>query len=121
MSLLKKISLFICLTIAFSYGKPGSTHAVVTESSLQIGKVAPEKATKITLYFNSHIELALSQIFLVSEGDVHHKLNAYSGPEPGQVIIDLPALAEGEYAILYKIFAADGHLTEDTIHCFVTR
>lgn len=98
----------------------GYAHAVVTKSSLQIEKVVPNHKSQITLNFNSSIELALSQIFLVSEGDVHQKLEAIQGSRPGQVLLDLPALEEGEYAIRYKIFAADGHLTEDTIHFIVT-
>lgn len=96
-------------------------HAVVTQSSLQIDKVFPNQETQITLKFNSNIELALSQIFLVSEGDTHQPLEALQGRKPGQVLLDLPPLNEGEYAIRYKIFAADGHLTEDTIHFFVTQ
>jgi hypothetical protein len=31
------------------------------------------------------------------------------------VLAPLPALTPGEYAIKYKIFAADGHLTESVI------
>jgi hypothetical protein len=33
----------------------------------------------------------------------------------GQMLIKVPALEEGDYAIKYKVFAADGHLTEDVI------
>ncbi|MGR9115902.1 MAG: copper resistance CopC family protein [Gammaproteobacteria bacterium] len=120
MVLLKNIACLIILSMSVFQANQGFAHAVVTKSSLQIEQVAPNQETQVTLNFNSNIELALSQIFLVSEGDVHQKLNAVPGAQPGQVLVDLPALEEGEYAIRYKIFAADGHLTEDTIHFFVT-
>ncbi|MGR9043894.1 MAG: copper resistance CopC family protein [Gammaproteobacteria bacterium] len=106
--------------LALLQSQNGYAHAVVTKSSLQIEKMVPDQESQITLNFNSSIELALSQIFLVSEGDIHQKLEAVQGGRPGQVLLDLPPLQEGEYAIRYKIFAADGHLTEDTIHFFVT-
>ena len=68
------------------------------------------------LTFNSGIELALSQVFLVSKGDVHQPMTVKQGRQPGQIIVELPALDPGEYALRYKVFAADGHLTEDVIH-----
>lgn len=120
MTLLRNITFLMILCASIFQSESGYAHAVVTQSSLQIGQVAPNQATQVTLNFNSNIELALSQIFLVSEGDVHQKLKAIPGSQPGEVLIDLPALEQGEYAIRFKIFAADGHLTEDTIHFFVT-
>ena len=120
MGLLRNFPSVLMLCISMLQAENGYAHAVVTESSLQIEKVAPNQESQITLNFNSNIELALSQIFLVSKGDVHQKLKTVSGAQPGEVLVDLPALEEGEYAIRYKIFAADGHLTEDTIHFFVT-
>ena len=38
----------------------------------------------------------------------------------GQIIVHIPALQSGDYAIRFKIFAADGHLTEDVIHFSVS-
>lgn len=113
------LRIVFCLLIFVFQIENGYAHAVVTKSTLEVEKVAPNQPTQITLNFNSNIELALSRIFLVSAGDVHQKLKTAPGPKPGQVLVDLPALQEGEYAIRYKIFAADGHLTEDTIHFFV--
>ncbi len=96
-------------------------HAVVTESSLKVDPIAPNRATKVSINFNSNIELALSQIFLVRAGDKQELLNAERGSEPGQVMLDIPALETGEYALRFKVFAADGHLTEDIIHFDVTQ
>lgn len=100
---------------------PGQTqaHAVVTESSLQTHPVKPGHATTVLLQFNAGVELSLSRIFLVSKGDVYQPITARTGKKPGEVLVPLPALSEGEYAIKYKIFAADGHLTESVIRFFV--
>jgi copper resistance protein C len=90
-------------------------HAVVTENSLKHHPIEVNHPTEVTLYFNSGVELALSRVFLVSKGDVYQPVEIANGKKAGEMIIDIPALEEGDYAIKYKVFAADGHLTEDVI------
>lgn len=96
-----------------------SAHAVVTDNSLKIAPIHANQAEKIELTFNSQIELGLSQIFLVSKGDQHELLKATKGQRKGSILVEIPPLAPGDYALRVKIFAADGHLTEDVIHFVV--
>lgn len=96
-------------------------HAVVTEDSLKTTPIHTQQPTKVELSFNSKIELGLSQIFLVSKGDKHMLLDIANGHKQGQIIITVPALEAGDYALRLKVFAADGHLTEDVIHFSVSR
>jgi len=98
-------------------GLPGAAaaHAVVTESSLRHHPIPVNQPTKVTLYFNSGVELALSRVYLVSKGDVYQAVEIANGKKPGEMVIQVPALEEGAYALKYKVFAADGHLTEDVI------
>lgn len=105
-------------TLSFNHA---NAHAVVTESSLKISPVPVNQASQVELTFNSKVELDLSQIFLVSAGDVMRPIKAQYGDKPGSVILDLPALGPGEYAIKLKIFAADGHLSEDLLHFFIAQ
>jgi len=90
-------------------------HAVVTDYSLKMTPIHAHQQDKVEIVFNSKIELGLSQIFLVSKGDKHELLSAVQGNKQGQIIIAIPALDAGEYALRFKVFAADGHLTEDVI------
>ncbi len=90
-------------------------HAVVTESSLHGPALEAQKATKVMLNFNSGVELSLSRFDLVRKGDTHEAVAATHGSKPGQIIVAIPPLSPGEYAIHYKVFAADGHLTEAVI------
>jgi copper resistance protein C len=92
-----------------------SAHAVVTDHSLKIEQPLPNQAKKVELTFNSKIELGLSQVYLVSKGDKHTLLTISNGEKRGHVAVDIPPLTPGEYALRYKIFAADGHLTEDLL------
>jgi copper resistance protein C len=94
-------------------------HAVVTYNSLKSEIITPNTAKQIRLNFNSKIELDLSQIILVSAGDKMQLLKAEYGKKPGSIVISLPPLNEGEYAIKLKIFAADGHLSEDLLRFFI--
>lgn len=91
-------------------------HAVVTDYSLKMAPIHANQADKVSLDFNSKIELGLSQVFLVSKGDQLTPLEIAKGDKQGQMIIAVPALAPGDYALKMKVFAADGHLTEDVIH-----
>jgi copper resistance protein C len=97
-----------------------SAHAIVTNHSLKIAQLSANQAKKIELTFNSKIELGLSQVYLVSKGDKHTLLTISKGDKQGNVVVDIPAIPPGEYALRYKIFAADGHLTEDVIHFSIT-
>jgi methionine-rich copper-binding protein CopC len=105
-------ALLLCLFQA----QAALAHAVVTDYSLKIKSIQAHKADKVELTFNSQVELGLSQMFLVSKGDKHTPLHMEYGAKQGQVIVMLPALESGDYALKFKVFAADGHLTEDLIH-----
>lgn len=92
-----------------------SAHAVVTNYSLKISPIQANKADKVILTFNSQIELGLSQVFLVRKGDTHELLHVSNGEKRGEIVVDIPALGAGDYALSFKVLAADGHLTEDII------
>ncbi len=111
MNKLKLFTLFFILCFSVN----AYSHAVVTHSTLEIETVPANQPSQVTLTFNSRVELDLSQIFLVSQGDHMQLVEAENGAKNGQVIIHLPALAPGEYALKFNIFAADGHLSEDLI------
>ena len=93
-----------------------NAHAVVTEHSLSVGVVKAQQTSQVKLNFNSSVEVGLSQIFLVRTGDIEEVLSLQAGNAVGVVLVDLPALEAGKYALHYRIFAADGHLTDDIIH-----
>lgn len=102
------------------YAQSVFAHAVITDYSLKITPIHANHADKVELRFNSKIELGLSQIFLVSKGDKHEPLQATNGTKQGQIVVEIPPLNAGDYALRFKVFAADGHLTEDVIHFSVT-
>lgn len=112
----RQLTLWAGLCLCLVLANAAYAHAVVTENSLHIKPVEANKAEQVTLSFNSQVELGLSQMFLVSKGDKHTALNMKQGDKQGQVVVSLPPLSLGEYALKFKVFAADGHLTEDVIH-----
>lgn len=94
---------------------PVDAHAVLMESSLKDGLILVNQPTEIVLTFNSRIELSLSRVSLVSKGDRYTSVAIAKGNKPGQMVMKVPALEEGDYALKYKVFASDGHLTEDVL------
>jgi methionine-rich copper-binding protein CopC len=90
-------------------------HAVITETSLKERPIRPHAPARVLLAFNSGIEPGLSKVFLVSKGDVHTPVAIAAGPRAGTLAVELPPLGEGDYALKCRVFAADGHLTEEII------
>ncbi len=113
---MKNLNRLIVFVVLFNWTIQVFAHAVVTDYSLKMQPIQPNKADKVQLTFNSQIELGLSQIFLVRKGDKHELLPIAKGNKQGRIIVEIPPLDIGEYALRFKVFAADGHLTEDVIH-----
>ncbi len=90
-------------------------HAVIIQSSLDSGPVQADQPTEIHLIFNSDIEDVLSMVNLVSKGNRMHPLPIQKGKKRGELVVELPPLPPGEYALQLRVFAADGHLTEDIL------
>jgi methionine-rich copper-binding protein CopC len=118
---MKKLFQFSLVLLMTAYAYRVSAHAVVTDYSLKIKSIHANQKDKVELTFNSKIELGLSQVFLVRKGDIHEPLTISNGNRQGRMIVEIPPLATGDYAIKFKVFAADGHLTEDVIHFSVSQ
>lgn len=118
---MKQLFRFSLLWLALTQGISVYAHAVVTDYSLKIKPIHARQQDKVELTFNSKIELGLSQVFLVRKGDIHEPLAITEGTRQGQMVIAIPPLEAGDYAIKFKVFAADGHLTEDVIHFSVSQ
>ena len=109
----------VCLVVLLLISTQLAAHAIVTATSLREHPIEVEKAAHVLLTFNSSLELALSRVFLVSKGDKYQQLRFEPGARPGQLLIEVPPLAAGDYALKYRILAADGHVTEDVIRFHV--
>jgi len=114
------LSCLLCIALFIANGNIAHAHAVVTESSLTNEPIQSNQPATVALFFNSNVELKLSRVFLVSAGDVYHRVEITRGKKPGELHVRLPALEPGDYAIKYKVFAADGHLTENAIRFHVS-
>ena len=109
--------LILVVTMVFALMLPAlsSAHAVIVQSSLKTSPPSPHQASEIHLFFNSDIEPVLSIVNLVSKGDQKRPLPIRLGEKRGEILVELPALPPGDYALQLKVFAADGHLTEDIL------
>lgn len=96
-------------------------HAVLVDSSLQQSPPKAQVAASVTVRFNSSVEVGLSRVLLVTAGDKEQTLAIRAGDKPGELVVSIPALAEGRYALRYRIFATDGHLTDGVIRFRVSK
>ncbi len=101
--------------------RPAAAHAILLSSSLEGAPVTAETTTAVTFRFNCAIEVSLSRALLLSAtGDEASMLSVAPGPSPGEMVVQLPALAPGRYGVRYKVLAADGHLTDAILHFSVS-
>lgn len=99
----------------------GWTHAVVTRATLRDATLPAGTPSETTLEFNSAIEAKLAKVTLVDEKGAERPLALAAGEHPANVlVVALPALAAGHYALKYKVLAADGHVTESVLRFEVT-
>jgi len=116
MKQIKLACLLLIVSFLLSHTHLAHGHAVVTEHSLKITPVQAGKASQVSLDFNSQIELGLSRFYLVKVNDESQPVKFSAGTKAGQVILALPPLNSGDYALSFKVLAADGHISEDIIH-----
>jgi len=96
-------------------------HAVVTHATLKDGTVAAGAPSETTLEFNSAIEAKLAKVTLVDDKGAERSLELAAGEHPKNIlVVSLPALTPGHYALRYKVLAADGHVTESVLRFQVT-
>jgi methionine-rich copper-binding protein CopC len=92
-----------------------SAHAVVIRNSLAAQPIRRDAPGRIVLQFNSRIEVKLSRAVLVSRDQPEQPLALAAGASAGEIVVALPPLAPGDYAVRYRVLAADGHVTEETL------
>jgi methionine-rich copper-binding protein CopC len=115
-------SIVFCL-LAGLVGRPivSHAHAVVTHATLKDGTVTAGAPSETTLEFNSAIEAKLAKVTLVDDKGAERTLELAAGEHPANVlVVSLPALTPGHYALRYKVLAADGHVTESVLRFQVT-
>jgi len=99
----------------------GWAHAVVTHASLRDTTIVAGAASEARLEFNSAIEAKLTKLTLIDDKGAERALElAPSEHPPNVLVVSLPALAVGHYALKYKVLAADGHVTESVLRFEVT-
>jgi len=95
-------------------GTEAAAHAVLTGSSLGDGYLSPATTSSVTLTFNSGIESGLSKVVLRGAGE-DRTLALRAGVRASELVVALPPLAPGAYALHYKVLAVDGHVTESVL------
>lgn len=107
------LALGVLATLVVGAGRAGA-HAVLTGSSLGKATIAPDTATAITLTFNAGIEAGLTKVVLRGAGE-DRALDTHAGAAASEIVVDVPALPLGTYALHYKVLAVDGHVTESAL------
>ncbi|MCH9698379.1 MAG: copper resistance protein CopC [Gammaproteobacteria bacterium] len=108
----KKLNQLLVLFATLFFISSIYAHAVVTRSSVDNAPVTVNQATVVSVFFNTRVKSSLSKIELISRTDENLPLTLSQGQRPDEISVELPALSEGDYALKYRVFAFDGHLSE---------
>lgn len=105
-----------CL-LACSLAVPGTawSHAIVIDSSPAHGDVLSTAPTALMLQFNALIELSVTSVVLLGLDGQEWTLNVSAAEKAGSINATLPSLEPGVYTAVYRLLAADGHITEGEI------
>ncbi|MEK7246695.1 MAG: copper resistance CopC family protein [Pseudomonadota bacterium] len=90
-------------------------HAIVKPESFDDSNLKPHQAASVVLQFNAAIHVPFSQVYLLDAAGDEQLLATRPGDGPNRLIVDLPALAPGAYALRYRVLAADGHYTDNAL------
>lgn len=90
-------------------------HAVVKPESFDDSNLKPYQATSVALQFNTAIHAPFSQVYLLDATGKERLLATRPGDGPNRLIVELPALVPGAYALRYRVLAADGHYTDNAL------
>ncbi len=90
-------------------------HAVLIGASLDQTPVVANTATRVSLHFNTSVEIRFTKVLLVNGAGEERALAVSSGAAPGTLIVTLPPLPAGAYGLRYKVLATDGHVTENIL------
>ena len=108
--------LLLSLSLVVAAPAVGHAHAVITRSSIGDKPVPAGQATQVALHFNSAIETSHSTVSVMGADGKATPLDLVPGEhEPGTLVVALPALPAGHYALRYRVLAADGHVTESML------
>ena len=121
--LIRAVSVLLC-TVVFllAHPKPAPGHAIIVESSPASGEVVSPAPSRIALRFNSRIEKALSRVILTGPGNGPLPLPPLAADAaPDRLIVPLPSLQPGPYLVRWKVFSADGHVTQGIFRFTVAR
>jgi methionine-rich copper-binding protein CopC len=94
---------------------PVFAHAVVKPESFDDSILKPHRATSIVLQFNAAIHARLARVYLLDAAGKEQLLATRPGDGPNRLIVELPALAPGAYALRYRVLASDGHYTDNAL------
>lgn len=108
------LGIFLCLIVTV-WSSEAWTHAVLMSSVPEHGAILEEAPPTLEMHFNAVLEPAMTRFLLISPTGTERPLNWVPDSTHSAVIVQLPPLAAGVYAVNYKMLARDGHITEGSV------
>jgi hypothetical protein len=91
-----------------------AAHAFLDRAEPRVGSTVKTAPTRVRLWFTSALEPAYSraQVFDASGTRVDLGDSAVDGADRALLRVSVPPLTPGQYKVLWRVLAIDGHVTE---------
>jgi methionine-rich copper-binding protein CopC len=103
------------IILGLALGAPAHAHSVVKPESFDESLLKPDTPTTLTLTFNAGVHPQFSKVHLLDAAGKEQPLKSSPGPTPNTLIVELPALPAGAYALRYRVLSADGHYSDNKL------
>lgn len=87
-------------------------HAALVKSEPPRRAVLSKAPRQIRLWFNERLEPAYASIVIQRDGDaqpINTPKASVDAADPKLLVLELPALAPGQYTVKYRVLSVDGH------------
>ncbi len=96
-------------------GGQARAHAALVKSEPPRRAVLSKAPRQIRLWFNERLEPAYASISIQRDGDakpIDAPRATVDAADPKLLVLELPALAPGQYTVKYRVLSVDGHTVD---------
>ena len=118
--ILPRVTLLAALALVAGAAPTVHAHTFLDHAVPAVGSTVNAAPAAIELDFTEDVEAAFSTVEVTASADgAKVEAKALEHPAPGVLLLPLPRLAPGEYAVRWKVVSVDTHSSEGSFRfCF---
>ena len=98
---------------------PAAAHALLEAATPAVGSHLAAAPTELTLRYSGAIDASFSRVELQAPDGTPIHIAPAAPASPAELHFSLPALAAGEYEVIWHVTSTDGHMTQGRFRFWV--